>query len=64
MGLITAAGASLASVLGDQWKEYFYCSEMDADVLVRKGVGLPKVDGNAGNGAGQEEQCNKTDDGS
>ncbi len=37
MGLITAAGASLASVLGDQWKEYFYCSEMDADVLVRKG---------------------------
>ena len=37
MGLITAAGASLASVLGDQWKEYFYCSEMDTDVLVRKG---------------------------
>ncbi len=37
MGLITAAGASLASVLGDQWKEYFYCSEMDTNVLVRKG---------------------------
>ena len=37
MGLITAAGASLSSVLGDQWKEYFYCPEMDADVLVKKG---------------------------
>ena len=24
-------------LIGDQWKEYFYCSEMDADVLVRKG---------------------------
>ena len=37
MGLITAAGASLSSVLGDQWKDYFYCSEMDTNVLVRKG---------------------------
>ena len=37
MGLITAAGASLTSVLGDQWKDYFYCSEMDTNVLVRKG---------------------------
>ena len=37
MGLIMAAGASLSSVLGDQWKDYFYCSEMDSNVLVRKG---------------------------
>ncbi|MDO5475878.1 MAG: SPFH domain-containing protein [Eubacteriales bacterium] len=37
MGLILAAGASLSSVLGDQWKDYFYCSEMPTDVLVRKG---------------------------
>ena len=37
MGLILAAGASLSSVLGDQWLEYFYCSEMPTDVLVRKG---------------------------
>ena len=37
MGLILAAGASLNSVLGDQWKDYFYCSEMPTDVLVRKG---------------------------
>ena len=37
MGLILAAGASLSSVLGDQWKDYFYCSEMPTSVLVRKG---------------------------
>ncbi len=37
MGLIAAAGASLSSILGDQWKEYFYCSEMGNNVLVRKG---------------------------
>ena len=37
MGLILAAGASLSTVLGDQWKEYFYCSEMPTNVLVRKG---------------------------
>ena len=37
MGLIMAAGASLSSILGDQWKEYFYCPEMGNDVLVKKG---------------------------
>lgn len=37
MGLLLAAGSSLASVLGDQWLEYFYCSEMDSNTLVRKG---------------------------
>ncbi len=37
MGLILAAGQSIASVLGDQWLDYFYCSEMESDVLVRKG---------------------------
>ena len=37
MGLILAATSAAGSVLGDQWKEYFYCSEMSNDVLVRKG---------------------------
>lgn len=38
MGLILAAGQSVRSVLADQWLEYFYCPEMDSDVLVRKGA--------------------------
>ena len=37
MGFLMAAGASISSVLGDQWKEYFYCSDMGNDILVRKG---------------------------
>ena len=37
MGLIKAALGSAGSVLGDQWREYFYCDSMDADVLVAKG---------------------------
>lgn len=37
MGLIKAAMASAGSVLADQWKEYIYCDELNADVLVRKG---------------------------
>ena len=38
MGLIKAALGSLGGVLADQWKEYFYCDSMRADVLVTKGV--------------------------
>ena len=37
MGLIKAALGSLGGVLADQWKEYFYCDTLDADVLVAKG---------------------------
>ncbi len=37
MGLIKAALGSAGSILGDQWREYFYCDSMDADVLVSKG---------------------------
>ena len=37
MGLIKAALGSFSSVLGDQWREYFYCDSMDDDVLVSKG---------------------------
>ena len=37
MGLIKAGLGALGGVLADQWKEYFYCDAMDADVLAVKG---------------------------
>ena len=37
MGLIKAALGSTGGVLADQWKEYFYCDSMAANVLVTKG---------------------------
>lgn len=37
MGLIKAALGSVGSVLANQWKEYFYCDSMAANVLVTKG---------------------------
>ena len=38
MGLIRAGLGAIGGVLADQWKEFFYCEAMDADVLVTKGV--------------------------
>ena len=37
MGLIKAAIGSVGSVLADQWREYFYCDSLPANVLVTKG---------------------------
>lgn len=37
MGLIQAALASAGSVLGDQWKEYFYCEAINENVIMVKG---------------------------
>lgn len=38
MGLIRAAAGAASGVLADQWKEYFYCEAIPANVLVTKGV--------------------------
>ena len=38
MGLIKAALGAAGGVLADQWKEYFYCEALPADVIVTKGV--------------------------
>ena len=37
MGLIKAGIGALGGTLADQWKEFFYCDAMGADVLVIKG---------------------------
>ncbi|MDO5572848.1 MAG: SPFH domain-containing protein [bacterium] len=38
MGLIQAIKGAVSGDLADQWREYFYCESMEADVLVTKGV--------------------------
>ena len=52
MGLIKAALGSAGGVLADQWKEYFYCESMQADVLVTKAH--KKVSGRSSNRHGSE----------
>ena len=52
MGLIKAALCSAGGVLADQWKEYFYCESMPADVLVTKAH--KKVSGRSTNKHGSE----------
>jgi len=37
MGLIRAARGAIGGTLADQWKEFFYCEAIPADVLVTKG---------------------------
>ena len=37
MGLIKAITGAVGGVLADQWKEFFYCEALSADVLVAKG---------------------------
>ena len=52
MGLIKEALGSAGGVLADQWKEYFYCESMPADVLVTKAH--KKVSGRSSNRHGSE----------
>ena len=50
MGLIKAALGAAGGILGDQWKEYFYCEAIPADVLVTKG--RKRVSGRSSNTKG------------
>lgn len=52
MGLIKAALGSTGGVLADQWKEYFYCESLPADVLAVKGK--KRASGRSSNTKGSE----------
>ena len=52
MGLVKAALGAASGVMGDQWKEYFTCSALPADVLAVKGE--KKQSGRSANRHGSE----------
>ncbi len=52
MGLIKAAIGALSGQLADQWKEFFYCDAIPADVLVVKGQ--KRVTGRSSNTKGED----------
>lgn len=52
MGLIKAALGAAGGVLADQWKEFFYCEAIPADVLAVKGK--KKVTGRSSNSKGDD----------
>lgn len=54
MGLIKAGTGALGGVLADQWKEYFYCGSIPADVLVTKGQKRLSSQGRSSNTSGEE----------
>ena len=52
MGLIKAGMGAVGSVMADQWKEFFYCDSLPADVLARKGTKV--VGGRSSNTKGSD----------
>lgn len=52
MGLIKSGLGAAGGVLADQWKEYFYCEAIPADVLAVKGT--KKVSGRSSNHKGDD----------
>ena len=52
MGLIKAGLGALGGTLADQWKEFFYCDSLPADVLMRKGE--KRVSGRSSNTKGSD----------
>ena len=52
MGLIKAATGAIGGTLADQWKEYFYCESLDADVLAAKGE--KRISGRSSNRYGED----------
>ena len=52
MGLIKAIKGAVGSALADQWKEFFYCEALSADVLVAKGS--KRISGRSSNTKGSD----------
>ena len=52
MGLIQAAFGAAGGIMAEQWKEYFYCEAIPADVLAVKGK--KKVTGRSSNTKGDD----------
>ena len=52
MGLIKALAGGVGGVLADQWKEYFYCDALPADVICKRGQ--KKVSGRSSNTKGDD----------
>jgi membrane protease subunit (stomatin/prohibitin family) len=52
MGLIKAIVGAAGGVFADQWKEFFVCESLDADVLVAKGQ--KRVSGRSSNTRGED----------
>lgn len=52
MGLIKAFAGAVGGILGEQWKEYFYCDALGEEVLVQKGQ--KKVGGRSSNTKGSD----------
>lgn len=52
MGLIKAIAGAAGGVMADQWKEYFYCEAMPANILATKGY--KKVTGRSSNTKGDD----------
>ncbi len=52
MGLIKAITGAAGGVLADQWREFFYCESLTADILVSKGA--KRVGGRSSNTKGED----------
>lgn len=52
MGLIKALAGAAGGTLADQWKEFFYCDALPADILMRKGY--KRTSGRSSNTKGEE----------
>ena len=53
MGLLQAGVGALGGVLADQWREYFYCDSLAANVLVAKGQKKNSDKGRSSNTKGE-----------